>query len=74
MEERRTNLYRLRKACGYTQKQLADISGIDQTTISRMESGVRDINKTEVYTVYLMAQALGCPIEDLLEFERDDEE
>lgn len=73
MEKRETNLYRLRKSSGYTQKQLADISGIDQATISKLESGVRDINRTEAYTVYLMAQALGCSMEGLLELEREEE-
>ena len=73
MEKRETNLYRLRLSRGYMQKQLADVTGINRATISKLESGMRDINRTEAYTVYLMAQALGCSMEGLLELEREEE-
>ena len=34
------NLRELRKGAGYTQKQLADVFGVDQRTISVWEKGI----------------------------------
>lgn len=61
------NLKRIRNNQGYTQNKLADVSGINIRMIQHYEQGVKDINKAEAYTVYRLAQALECTIEDLLE-------
>lgn len=62
-----TNLKRIRKEKGFTQNQLAAVLGVNQTTLSRYESGALDINKAEVVVVYNMARTLGCAIEDIME-------
>ena len=67
MKHTETNLHRIRKEKGYTQKQLAEAAGIKQATLSRYESGVIDINKAEFFTVYRIAKMLGCSIDDLIE-------
>ena len=61
------NLRTLRAARGLTQKQLADSSGVPQSTISQLETGQRD-NAT-LATLHAVAKGLGCPVEDLV---RDD--
>ncbi len=62
-----TNLKRIRKEKGFTQRMLATELGVNQTTLSRYESGALDINKAEAIVVYNMSRALGCTIEDILE-------
>ena len=62
-----TNLKRIRKEKGFTQSRLAVALGVNQTTLSRYESGALDINKAEAIVVYNMSRALGCAIEDILE-------
>lgn len=59
-----------RKKKGLSQAELARITGISLRTIQSYESGVRDINKASAQTVYLLAQALGTSIENLLHSER----
>lgn len=57
----------LRKAKGYTQKQLATESEVNLRTLQKYESGEKAINKASAETLRKLAQALGCQIEDLLE-------
>jgi transcriptional regulator with XRE-family HTH domain len=59
---RRVLLGRLK--AGLTQKQLAQKSGLDQSTIIRVERGDRGIRPM---TLAKLAGALGVPVEDLLE-------
>lgn len=59
-----------RKKKGLSQAELARITGISLRTIQAYESGVRDVNKASAQTVYLLAQALGTSIENLLQTER----
>jgi transcriptional regulator with XRE-family HTH domain len=49
---------------GLTQQQLADKSGLTQTTVARVE---RDMVEPEVTTVRKLSQALGITISDLLD-------
>jgi transcriptional regulator with XRE-family HTH domain len=58
------NCARIRKARGFTQEQLADLSGLTQQYLSDLERGKR--NPT-VVTVYEIAQALGVSHLDMLE-------
>jgi transcriptional regulator with XRE-family HTH domain len=58
------NCARIRKARGYTQEQLAELSGLTQQYLSDLERGKR--NPT-VVTVYEIAQALGVSHLDMLE-------
>ena len=62
-----SNLKDTRKTKRMTQKQLAEASGVNVRMIQHYEQGVKDINKCEAMTVYKLAQALECKVEDLLE-------
>ncbi|MDD6071008.1 MAG: helix-turn-helix transcriptional regulator [Clostridiales bacterium] len=62
-----TNLKRLRKNAGYSQRQLAEEAGISVRQIQLFEQQKRDINKTQLETAVRLSKALGCRIEDLVE-------
>lgn len=62
-----TNLKKLRTGSELTQSKLAEVSGVNFRMIQHYEQGVKDINKAEAITVYRLAQALNCYMEDLLE-------
>lgn len=62
-----TNLKRIRKSLEMSQKQLAEISGVNVRMIQHYEQGVKDINAAAALTVYKLAQALDCTVEDLIE-------
>jgi transcriptional regulator with XRE-family HTH domain len=50
---------RLRRDRGWTQENLAERSGLDRNTISRMETGARGLPIT---AYYLVAHSLGVPL------------
>ena len=50
-----------------TQKKLSEKSGVNLRTLQDYEQGKRDINGVRGITLYKLAQALECKIEDLLE-------
>lgn len=62
-----TNLSRLRKARGLTQKELSEASGVALRMIQLYEQKQNDINKAQAVSLHSLAQALGCRIEDLFE-------
>lgn len=62
-----SKLQKIRKARGFTQKQLSDASGVTKRMIQLYEQRQNDINKAQVNVVLNLAKALGCSIEDLLE-------
>ena len=64
-----TNLKRIRKDLKLSQNQLAEESGVNARMIQHYEQGFKDINKAQAITLYKLAQALNCKIEDLLELE-----
>jgi len=49
----------LRSVAGLTQKQLADLAGIDDSTISAIETGRRDIRSMTYESVVRISQVLG---------------
>lgn len=59
-----------RKAAGLSQRKLADRVGLSFRMIQHYEQGSLDINKAAVETVYRLAAALGCSMEDLIDGER----
>lgn len=73
-QKEKTKLYRIRKARGFTQQQLSDASGVTLRMIQLYEQKQNDINKAQVRVVVSLAKALGCDIEDLLEFDADESE
>ena len=52
----------VRKQKGITQQRLSEVSGIDQSSISRMENGKQGIS---LNNLYLIANALEVSIESL---------
>lgn len=60
-------LKRLRAEAGYSQSKLAELSGVNIRMIQFYEQGARDINTAQAETVYKLAQALECNMEELLE-------
>lgn len=61
------NLQRIRNEVGLSQSQLARESRVNVRTIQDYERGARDINKAAAETVYQLALALGCKMEDIIE-------
>lgn len=66
-ELRVTNLKKIRTERGYSQSKLAELSGVNVRMIQHYEQGVKDINLAQAVTVYKLAQALNCNMEELLE-------
>ena len=62
-----TNLKRLRVVYGCTQAELAQKSDVSLRSIQMYEQRNKDINKASVETIYRIAKALGCAMEDLIE-------
>ena len=62
-----TQLQMLRRAIGYTQKMLADKSGVTLRMIQQYEQRAKDINKASGANLAALAQILGCRMEDLME-------
>ena len=63
-----TRLQARRKNSQLTQRKLSELSGVSIRTIQQYEERSRDINKAAGATLRLLAQALSCRIEDLLEY------
>lgn len=57
-----TKLEELRRKAGLTQAELAKLSGVATSTISRFE--VVGLNDAKVKTLLAIANALGCRIGD----------
>lgn len=68
---RRITLAQARKKAGLTQDQLAALSGVDQTTISSLETGRKDSPLFD--TVLRLARALNVAPEQLRFGVRDQE-
>ena len=62
-----SNLKRLRKDFNISQRQLSELSGVNVRMIQHYEQGSKDINAASALTVYRLAQALVCSMEELLE-------
>ena len=62
-----SNLQRIRKASGMTQKKLAEASGTALRMIQLYEQRKQDINNAQAISLTKMAHILGCAVEDLLE-------
>lgn len=62
-----TNLKKIREASDLSQSKLSEVSGVNVRMIQYYEQGYKDINAASVLTVYRLAQALNCTVEDLIE-------
>ncbi len=61
-----------RKAAGMSQAQLAGRAGLSVRTLQHYEQGLLDFNKAAAATVWRLARALGCQVEDLLILDEDE--
>lgn len=66
-KNRISNLQRIRKARGITQKQLSEKSGVTLRMIQLYEQRQNDINKAHAEVVMHLAHVLGCDVESLME-------
>lgn len=62
-----TNLKRLRTRSGYSQSQLAKVSGVPIRTIQQYEQRQKDINKAQAEYLIRLSSALDCNLSDLIE-------
>lgn len=62
-----TNLRRIRKFAGLSQRELSVESGVPLRQIQLFEQRQRDINKTQAINLFRLSKILGCKSEDLLE-------
>ncbi len=58
----------VREARGLTQRDLAEASGVSLRAIQQYEQRRKDINVARGVSLYALARALGCRIEDLFEY------
>lgn len=62
-----SKLKTIRKLQGLSQSQLAKLSGVKLRSIQMYEQKQNDIDKAQANTLFALANALNCNIEDLLE-------
>jgi len=62
-----TNLKTLRQRAGLSQRELAERSGVPLRTIQQYEQRQKQINKAQAEYLAMLAKALRCDIEDLIE-------
>lgn len=60
-------LKEIRKARGYSQRELAEASGVSLRMIQLYEQRQNDINKAQAGTLFDLSRALGCQLQDLME-------
>ena len=65
-----SKLRSLRRAYGYTQAELAELSGVSLRSIQLYEQGEKDINRAAADTVRRLSQVLRCSMEDVMELPR----
>ena len=65
------NLKMIRESRGLTQKALAERAGVNVRMVQHYEQGFHDINRAEGMTLYKLAKALDCQMEELLQIKQD---
>ena len=63
----RERMQMLRKGQNMTQKQLSELTGLNLRSLQNYEQGRIDLNTAEARTIYILAKALRCKMEDLLD-------
>ena len=61
------NLERIRKEKHLTRKELATLSGVNETTIQRLEKGLYNVNMVKLGTLIALSKALHCKVVNLLD-------
>lgn len=64
-----TNLKKIRTETGISRAELAEKTGLKLTAIRDYEQNHKPINNAAAISVYKIAVALNCKVEDLLEHE-----
>lgn len=67
-----TRLQAQRKISGYSQRALAEKVGVNLRTLQQYEIRAKDINKAAGITLLSLSKALGCRVEDLLEYDTNE--
>ena len=62
----KNELQRMRRLLGYTQRLLAEKTGVNLRTLQQYEIGSKDLSKASAATVYALSKELGCSMEDLV--------
>lgn len=62
-----TNLKLMRRRAGLSQSELAELSGVPLRTIQQYEQRQKNINKAQVEYLMMLAGALCCRVEELVE-------
>ena len=65
-----TKLQKIRVSKGWSQAELAEISGVSVRMIQKYEQGARTIDFIKLHTLCDLCLALGCKIEDIIESEK----
>jgi DNA-binding transcriptional regulator YiaG len=60
LDTQKSRLKTIRKQSRFTQKELAELSGVTLRMIQAYEQGDQDISKAEAQTVFALARVLGC--------------
>ena len=63
-----TQLQIRRQGAGMSQSELASKAEMSVRTLQALEVGARNIDKVSVLTALKLARALGCSIEDILDW------
>lgn len=67
--QKSTNLHRLRRMAGLTQKELSELSGVNLRTLQQYETGAKDINRASGESINALARALKCNFYDVMELD-----
>lgn len=63
----KSKLKKIRLSKGFTQNDVAELSGVNIKSIAVYEQEPERINKASIETVIRLAESLGCDIEDLID-------
>ena len=67
-KEMMTRLRMYRERRGFSQSELARESGVSVRMIQHYEQRQKDLNKAQTKTIWMLARALHCTMEELMEF------
>ena len=67
-KERTTRLRMYRERLGISQSELARQSGVSVRMIQNYEQRQKDLRKAQTITTWMLARALRCTVEDLMEY------
>ena len=62
-----TNLKKMRQKAGFSQSELAEVSGVPLRTIQQYEQRQKHINKAQAEYLVALSKVLCCEMEDLVE-------